>query len=389
MTTASAGWPQQLARDVRANPAYRLVASGALDAGYRRSLEQAGVDLSTTHGLLIGDRAHGLADKLVDAAGAELFTALRQPGPAPQLPPRRLAALVLDGVIEVETGSGFVSGPLAYEAVVGAGALDAPGDRLGRLSHAALQYAQRLRLSDVDRILARLYHYNRVPLAARWTRAYPDARAVDALLRGPALSLQWDGGLPRDVRTVEWLSFSRRDDPLRTRPDLLPYKLYVSPAVEALPDVLGVLGQLLTDAGARRFKVGPDAFGLLRPDKIVVYMPDARELGEVARALAQALDGVPPHGVPFTAELAGDGLLSWGGDPAPEAGPVGEGVESWRLSVSRRLAEYLATAQRAPLSTLRPYEFALARLALDGVDVRSFAPAGLDPPAPCRQPATA
>jgi hypothetical protein len=144
--------------------------------------------------------------------------------------------------------------------------------------------------------------------------------------------------------------------------------------------VLPVLVDALTSAGARRFKIGADAQGLLRPDKIVVYMADAQELVHIARALERALDGVTPHGVPFTAELAGDGLLSWGGDPPPDAGPIGEGVESWRLSVTRRLAEYLTAAQIAPLRRVRPSEFALARLAIDGVDVSSFAPTGLEPP---------
>jgi hypothetical protein len=150
--------------------------------------------------------------------------------------------------------------------------------------------------------------------------------------------------------------------------------------VEALPDVLPRLAGVLAQAGAHHFKVGPDARGLLRPDKVVVYAADARELAGIAAALEDELAGVPAHGVPFTAELAGGGLLSWGGDPAPDAGPVGGDAESWRLSVARRLAEALHTARRAPARRLRALDFALARLALDGVDIRSFAPAGLEAP---------
>ena len=147
-----------------------------------------------------------------------------------------------------------------------------------------------------------------------------------------------------------------------------------------MPEVLAPLVDTMTAAGATRFKIGADATGLLRPDKIVVYLGSGQELATVAAAVAATLAGVAPHGVPFSAELGGDGLLSWGGDPPSGAGPVGGGRESWRLSVCRRLAESLQVAQAAPLRRTRPAGFALARLALDGVDVRSFAPATLDPP---------
>ena len=379
MSSAPTGWSQALERDVRANPCYRLLARDSLPVGYRHSLEDAGVDLSAVFGLLVDTRDSGLASKVVDAAGAELFTDLQTPGRLPLHAAGRLAELVLDGVLEVDSEEGFVTGPLAYEAVIGHGNAETPLDRLTRLSYAALDYADRLCLTDVGRTTGRLYFYNRVPQSPGWQRAYPGPSAVLDLLMSPALAHEWVGGASGDAGEIDWLMWTRRDLP-RRRPVELPYKLYVSPAVEALPDVLPMLVDALTGAGARRFKVGPDASGLLRPDKIVVYMADAPELERIARALEVALDGVSPHGVPFTAELAGDGLLSWGGDPTADDAPVGGGLESWRVSVSRRLAEYLTAAQTAPLRRIRPADFALARLAIDGVDVHSFAPAGLEPP---------
>jgi hypothetical protein len=176
------------------------------------------------------------------------------------------------------------------------------------------------------------------------------------------------------------LSWARREDRRRSRTGQLPYKLYVSPHVDALPDVLPALVEALTAAGAPRFKVGADAAGLLRPDKIVVYLNDVRQLESVAQAVEAVLNGVPPHGVPFSAEMAGDGLLSWGGDPPADTRAVGGRAESWRLWVCRRLAEHLVAAQLAPLRRTHPRDFALARLALDGIDVCSFAPANLDAP---------
>jgi hypothetical protein len=375
-----AGWRQALECNVMANPAYQLRALGALPDRYRRSLEGLGVDLSNVFGFLVGEAGSGLPDKLVDVAGANLFRSLRQPGHLPPSAAGRLAELVLDGVLGLESTDGFVYGPAAYEAVAQLDELPVPHDRLSRLSHAALAYAGRLRLGDVDRVCARLYCYHRIPLSRRWARAYPNSTAVLDLVRGAALSRSWVGPTEGE-ESADWLSWARRDNDRRdARPGQLPYKLYVSPHVDDLADVFPALVEALTAAGASRFKMGADAEGLLRPDKIVVYLADARELENVARAVEFALDGVRPHGVPFSAELAGDGLLSWGGDPPEDAGPVGAGAESWRLSVCRRLAEYLVAAQAAPLRHTRPAEFALARLAVDGVDVRSFAPADLDAP---------
>jgi hypothetical protein len=375
-----AGWQHALERDVRASAAYRLWSLESLPDRYRRSLEGLGADPSTIFGFLVADAGSGLPDKVVDAAGAALFSALQHPGRLPPSAHHRLAELVLDGVLEVDSREGFVCGPVAYETLTSEPvALSASRDRLSRLSHAALAYAERLRLPDVHRVASRLYCYHRIPLSQRWIRAYPGPTAVLDLLRGSTLSRHWIA-LAEGGGTTHWLSWARRDDRRRSRAGQLPYKLYVSPHVDALPDVLPALVEALTAAGASRFKVGADASGLLRPDKIVVYLSDVRKLESVAQAVEAVLDGVPPHGVPFSAELAGDGLLSWGGDPPEDTRPVGGRAESWRLWVCRRLAEHLAAAQVAPLHRTRPHDFALARLALDGVDVRSFAPANLDSP---------
>lgn len=371
-----ADWRAVLSGQVRANSSYRLRPIDSLSAGYRASLERWGVDSSTTFGVLTATPRSGLAPKLVDAAAAELFAELTRPGRPRRVPFDRLAWLVLEGVLEVEGPAGFVTGPAAYDVLAsGRQGPSTSNDRLGRLARAALDYVERLRLTSVEAVTARLYCYNRVPFSRRWACSYPGPDAVLALLPAGVLARHWvtvsSGGRSR------WLSWAYSGSEGHEPTDGYPYKLYVSPRIEELPDVLPSLVGALTAASAARFKLGADATGLLRPDKVVVYLRDGHEAAAVAATVGEALAGVSAQGVPFSAALAGDGLVSWGGDPPRDAGPVGGRVESWRLSVCRRLAEGLVAAQRTAPARTRPADFALARLAVDGVDVRSFAPAGL------------
>lgn len=367
---------------VRANRAYTFRALGSLPRGFADSLRALGVDLNHVVGALVAEPESRLPNKVVDRAAADLFEHLSRPHTAPGGAIDRLPELVLDGILEVETAGGFVGGPRAFELLGPHPALSVGSSRLGTLSQSALEYAERLQLDDEDRVLARLYAYQRVPLSRRWVRTYPGPEAILDLMPKRLLARSWVGpaeGWPY------WLSWtSRTSYPVAGRADF-PYKLYVSPRPEAVPEVLPAFVEALTDSPAERFKIGPDASGLLRPDKIVVYLRDARQTAVVADALERALKGFEPHGVPFTAELAGDGLISWGGDPPPDAAPIGRRSESWRLSVCRRLAEYLLAARRDGLPRALAIDFALTRLSLDGVDVSSFAPAGLDRPAAARR----
>src|SRR5262249_29420130 len=116
------------------------------------------------------------------------------------------------------------------------------------------------------------------------------------------------------------------------------HKLYVSPQVQAMPEAFAVVLDVLSTRSAH-FKIGSDAAGLLRPDKMVAYFGDQDSLLEVASELTKQLSGVAPHGVPFSAEITTNGLLSWGMDP-PQTEHVltWQEPESWRQWVVRRLA---------------------------------------------------
>jgi hypothetical protein len=82
--------------------------------------------------------------------------------------------------------------------------------------------------------------------------------------------------------------------------------------------------------------------------------------------------------VPFTAEIAGGGLLSWGVDPPPAVGlgpAAGEGRMSWRLWLTHRLARALIAAVAAA-EAMEPWRFAIERLRLEGIDTDSWTPGG-------------
>ena len=357
-------------RVFRASPGYELVVWDRLEAGERQLLDELAADPSF-YGILRPRDGTARSVRAVDRDTALLFLTLREPSPLPSFARAAgggaLADLVMDGVLEVRDGDGFVTG--------GAGAallLDAPAassqHRLGALSLAALRYAAALRLADAQALAARLYAYNRLPLTPRWAERAPDGRGVLRFLDvrdAAGWSVGTGGG-------GAWLQWNRRVT--RNGGSSQPtHKLYVSPLPDALPETFRRLLAVLEHAPVAHFKVGGDAAGLLRPDKLVLYLDDARDLAALADALAGALAGIPPHGVPFTAPIDDAGLLSWGMDPQSNARPVSWlPSESWRSWLARELASALvATGDAASPSPVEP---ALDRLRRRGVDIERWVP---------------
>jgi hypothetical protein len=148
----------------------------------------------------------------------------------------------------------------------------------------------------------------------------------------------------------------------------------VSPEPEALAGGFGRILEALAAARAPHFKIGKDALGLLRPDKIVAYFPGFDALARAAASIAGLLDGTPAQGVPFTAPVAGDGLLSWGIDPPAEERSAWGGRESWRFWLTHRLARALLAGRSAGEEGVEPWRFALERLRLEGVDTDTWTP---------------
>jgi hypothetical protein len=418
---------------LRANPAFRLVLFDRLPAGQRRQL--AGLARDPEHyGVLRPRRGTGLGLKAVDRETALLFLTLARPAPLPSYVRSRLgdagaalalARLVADGVLEIERApAGFVSGAAAMSLFA---ATAAAGGRLAELSRAALRHGQELartlREPEPLHLSLRLYGYNRLPVTPRWRRALPDAAAVRRHL-GIAVGGRWQPLLERHWREAPaagdepWLRWHRwrpaaggAQSPAAAvasataSRDAPTYKLYVSPAPSDLPEAFGAVLDGLAAVGAPGFKVGADAGGLLRPDKIVAYFETFERLAAAAGALTERLAGVAPHGVPFTSEIAAGGLLSWGVDPPAAAGfglLGGDGRMSWRLWLTNRLARALIAAVAASGSlagtvdaadaagarsgspvaaaaageTMEPWRFAMERLRLEGIDTDSWTPGG-------------
>lgn len=379
---------------LRANPDYELVLLDRLDAAQRELLAQADAD-ADLYGVLRPRHADRLAPCAVSADTALLFLTLAEPAPLPgyvrarlgEEAGRTIARLVLDGVLELERDGAYVSGPEAG-ALLASPRAEAGSGRVGELSRAALRYAQELTHLPPDRLAHRLYAYGTLPLAPRLRRRLDGpaavARATGLAPGGPAraaLAAGWveaDGG-DAQAHWRQWRAHAA-SGPHRV-PGGGSWKLYVSPALDALPEaVAAVAGELAGARGAIAFKVGRDLRGVCRPDKLVAYFDRLDDLRAGAERVRERLAGCPAQGVPFTAAIGGDGLLSWGADPPSE--PPSAPRTSWRLWVAERLAEQLAAARGRDADAdadgreqLAPWQFALQRLQLSGVDTDSWVPA--------------
>lgn len=373
-----------LGRELRANPAYELVLWDRLAPEERRALDRLPRD-PDFYGILRPrfpeEAGAALGVKAVDRDTALLFLTLREPGTLPayvrsalgEAAGRTVERLIADGVLEMEKDGAFVWGPAALQVREAL----ANGGRIAGLSVAALRYGQALAIDDPLRLSFRLYGYNRRPLNPRWLKLLSSPEAVQAYLgiapggaHRKLLDRTWRPSPPSEA----WLSWHSRATGTAADSGGVNWKLYVSPAPEALAEGFGAVLAALAAARAGQFKIGSGAAGLLRPDKIVAYFPSFERLEEAARAVESRLGGVAAQGVPFTSEIAGDGLLSWGMDPpVSERDPWG-GRESWRLWLTHRLARALIAA-RSSGEEVEPWRWALERLRLEGIDPSSWTPA--------------
>jgi hypothetical protein len=372
-------------RVFRAGPAFELVVYDRLPQDEQAALAELTAD-PDFYGILRPQQPNGQTVKSVNRDTALLWLTMRSPGPLPffvltQQPEAASSGvwqLVLDGVLETEEGGRFVSGAEAAKLLAD-GRVAAPQGTLAEMSRRALRQADRLQSEDAAQLADWLYRYGMQPVSPRWFKRLPDSSAVlefvgaaPGTARRRALDARWDLGDPDAANG--WIAWSSRGRSAGS-PDGATYKLYVSPQPDAMPEAFTAVHEA-TAAPMVGFKIGANAAGLLRPDKMVLYFDSLEKLLAVASSLDERLSRVPAHGVPFSAQITANGLLSWGMDPPQKQRRLAwQDVESWRLWVVRRLALAMCAARSTASPGLPPSDFALERMRHEGVDVDDWKPA--------------
>ena len=90
------------------------------------------------------------------------------------------------------------------------------------------------------------------------------------------------------------------------------WKVYVSPRPHDLADAICITLSACEGLPILSLKYGADEHGMLRPDKLVVHLATHDAVNMLSDRLLRRLAGSPAHGVPYTAELGGDGSISRG-----------------------------------------------------------------------------
>ena len=371
----------------RSNPAYELVVTDRLSGAEREHLTILEPD-ADLYGLLRPSQDSDLELRAASRDTALLFLTLTTPGRLPAFV-EQLAAdslettisrLVIDGVLELEHHDEFVSGDAAHELLLEPAANAATAQTI-KLSHAALRYGQSLPGLPAETLALRLYLFGRRPLTAALRRRLPNEDSVTE-----ALGLA-TGGRARELLGKAWIEDPRGDGAVpwrmlrhrgagRNLEQLSGAKLYVSPHPEQVGESIEAVADVLGDcAGVIGFKVARDVGGLCRPDKLVCYFARLDDLQQSVGVLLPRLEGIAAHGVPFTAPIDAEGLLSWGLDPPSDPSqPSTSPGESWRLRVVRLAAELLVAARETRSRTREPWELALDRLRLAGIDPDTWVP---------------
>ena len=240
---------------------------------------------------------------------------------------------------------------------------------MAQLSTDAIAYAAALEDLPVSDLATRLYMYNRVPATPGLQRQFADDdRLIQYLTGDSAAARQLEFHWVREVSQEAWLMWQApASDSGHT------CKLYVSPALDSLPQTFQIAVDTFVQVRCSHFKVGRTAFGLLRPDKLVAYFASLEQLKEAAELIRASAAGLSAQGVPFTGAIDAEGLVSWGMDP-PRFEQVlpGQEHQSWRQWVAGRIAVYTLAARESGAENIPA--FVLHRVSLDGIDTATWSP---------------
>lgn len=368
----------------RANPLYELVPFDHLPPQQQELLADLRQEPGM-YGILRPKQETALPLKSVCRDTALLVYTLQSPHAIPSclLDGRNGAAaellkkLVLDGVLEIYRSGEFLSGARAARLFL-TRRTEYHDAGLARLSREALEYAQHARTTDAAKLSAMLYQYNRMPLSPVSLRSVGDVEKFMDIHEegdtGRTIRKRWHRN-ERKNDADGWISWTNRNRDLWFHRMNLTYKLYVSPRPEDLPQALRRVAPVAAEAGALHMKIGRQPAGILRPDKFVLYFATEESLRHATECLREEVAGLSAHGVPFTAGIDESGLLSWGIDPPSEERMLSWLPQpSWRNWVTTRLAIALANAKTAAELDREPWQYALERVELEGVDTQTWTP---------------
>lgn len=374
---------------VRACPGLTLVVRDQLSAADQDAFA-AWQGKDSVYGVLVHRSRQDGAPIAVSPEVALLFLTLTEPATVPRYAQERfgrhwrhtIEKLVLDGVLEIQTGTSFVCGAAALPLLSDSSSAQTlgQGGMAQCLSRSAVEYAAHLDLADPLALSLRMYHYNRIPWTREWNERYGSPEAVMKAWGAPVpgcagLPSHWSAQRLQSADDPWAMWDNRKADSRGSATRKAGLKLYVSPAPDQLGNTFVAVRECLTSSRAVAFKVGRYPSSVLRPDKLVMYFSDLADMQQTAEQLSKRLAGTPAHGVPFTADISGDGLLSWGADPPREKHTGATEQESWRLWVTNGLALALTAARSSGTIGPERARFAVERLAREGVDPATWAPA--------------
>jgi hypothetical protein len=359
---------------LRSNALFRLIPYDRLQAQEPNAFKSLGED-PDFFGVLVPPDGSVRPVKSVSRDAALLFLALAEPACLPHLLTSlfgpgandSLRRLVLDGVFEVELRGQFVSGASVPELLS-----DQPGahpaSRIAQLSSDAIAYAAALESLATHEVADRLYRFNAAPSTPALQRRFAaDDRLLAFVLETKGIAHRLQSRWRRATIGETWLTWSSGES------DGPPaYKLYVSPALDHLPRIFEIAVGAFAKVPCTHFKLGRGVFGVLRPDKLVAHFSGLDRLQQAADLIRTAVGGATAQGVPFTAPIDTEGLLSWGMDP-PRFKQVlaRQEYQSWRQWLTGRIAVY-ALAAKATGTDVQA--FVRTRIALDGIDPQSWHP---------------
>jgi hypothetical protein len=372
-------------RVFRTGSAYDLIALDRLSIEEHAVFAELRAD-PAMYGVLRPRAGNGRTYRAVGKDLALLLLTLREPGALPffvwtadeRTSASAISQLVLDGVLEIELAGQFVSGPAAA-AFFRRESPASPEGHLAKLSREAMLYAQALELDEPDRLAARLYAFGRCPVTPNRAREMQNDEGLLAWLEAPPgsdlrRSLDVDWRMAKAAEAPGWFAW-RKTERRSPRAAGANYKLYISPRVDHVPRTFAIVVDQLGRRNSAQFKIGKRADGITRPDKLVAYFETLDDLIGAANDLTGALSGIGAHGVPFSAQISPDGLLSWGMDPPSADRTLSwHAPESWRQWVVRRLATAMVAARLHGESSLQPWQFAVERLRCEGVDTERWSP---------------